>query len=154
MKKSIILLLCALLLFCAGCGEVPVPLTNTNTETNEPAEELPVYLELHFGNGEVLRKEIDYMLVPEQSGGMDSSFYFASISHLGETGLFNPSMDTYFTSRYSTYTTAVFPDGQKYSMSGARSTEVDMDSRALIAYLWRDEPYQTEREYFEIGTLR
>jgi len=147
MKKSIILLLCALLLFCAGCGEISVPAPSV--ETNEPVEEPPIFLELHFGNGEVLRKEIGYLLVPTSSGGVDSSFSISRNSCFGEVTWFQTPMWIYFTNERASYTAAVFPDGNKYSMSGIKSTEVDIESRTLIAYLWRDEPYQTELEYFD-----
>lgn len=148
MKRISLLLLSVLLLFCAGCGEVPVPAPSV--KTNEPVEEPPVFLELHFGNGEVLRKEIDHLLVPQSSGGVDSSFSISPNSYFGEVTWAQTPMWIFFTNKRASYTTAVFPDGNKYSMSEIKSTEVDIESRTLIAHLWRDEPYQTEREYFEV----
>ena len=147
MNKFKILLLCMLLFLCAGCGETSLPQPSTDTSVEE--EDAPIYLELHFGKGEVLKKEIEHLLVPRSSGGIDSTFSISPGSYWGEeTWCFTPIWRP-FTSNLASYTTAVFPDGTKYAMTEIKSTEADLESRTLIAYLWRDEPYQTEREYFD-----
>lgn len=141
MRKLISLFLCVLTLCIGGCATLPE--RNANTDSAETEEKAPIYLELHFGNGEVLKKEIQALITPSFSG----DFSFAT--KFDRESFIDSSMHDYFTSRRVSYTTAVFPDGQFYSMSDVMRTEADAETRTLIAYLWRDEPYQTEREYFE-----
>ena len=108
MKKIAIVLLSSLLLFCVGCGETPSP--QQSTDVTEYEEDTPIYLELHFGNGEILRKDLDHLLVPMSSGGMDSSFIIEKVSYFGDPTLLYTSMWIYFTNERASYTTHSQPD--------------------------------------------
>ena len=150
MKKIVLFMLCSALLFCTGCSELSEQEPVSKEEAPEITVEESVYLELHFGNGEVLRKEIDYLNVPNSrySGG----FYYSSHYYFEESAgtLLTAAMADPFTKPYVTLCTVVFKDGDMYSLHNVRSAEVNAETRTLIAYLWRDNPRETEREYFEV----
>lgn len=148
MRKYVIILF-GFLLFFTGCGFNEAP---EETNISEEQLETPVYLELHFGNGEILRKEISYLYAPDTYGGGDycKGFVYKKLSSFEDS--FFPTLLNCFKYNISTINlcTAVFPDEQKYFFHEVKGTDVNVEKSTLIAYLWRDEPYETERNYFEV----
>lgn len=114
--------------------------------TGETSAE-PVYLELHYGDGTVLRKEIYFISIPFERTSSQGTLVF---HHYWSENFdkIDGKLDTKQNLSYQS--TVTFHDGRVLSFTDAYSLEVDMEGRTIIANLWRDTPYETEREYFEI----
>ena len=151
-NKIISILLACFMMFCITACDAVTP--QAQAEEDVP-QELPIYLSLHFGNGEVLTREFDYLAYPSsrnrrychgfQYEKLKRSDFNTFIQVFSE-----PKIYTYAdNSTYFTLSVACFPDGTKYPLSEIKNLTIDRENGTLHAYLWRDEPYATEREYFE-----
>ena len=106
----------------------------------------PVYLELHYGDGTVLCKEIYFISTPYERTSSQGTLVF---HHYWSENFekIDGMLDTKQNLSYQS--TVTFHDGRVLSFTDAYSLEMDMEGRTIIANLWRDTPYETEKEYFE-----
>lgn len=149
-----ILLVCFMMLCITACSAA----TPQAQAEEDVSQELPIYLSLHFGNGEVLTKEFDYLAYPSSRNsdhchGFQYEKLRRSNFNTFVQGFSESKVYTYAdNSIYFTLSVAHFPDGTKYPLSEIKHLTIDRENGTLHAYLWRDEPYATEREYFDVIT--
>jgi len=150
-----ILLVCFMMLCITACSATTLP----SHPEEDVSQELPIYLSLHFGNGEVLTKELDYLAYPSSffNKGYCNGFQYKKLRRSDFNtlvqGFSESKVYTYSdNSIYFTLSVACFPDGTKYPLSEIKNLTIDRENGTLHAYLWRDEPYATEREYFKVVT--
>ena len=152
-KKIMLMTMCISVLL-AGCGvsksdkfEPDAHESTAPTPAIEEATADPVYLELRFGDGTVLRKEIFFITVPSEwiQGRASLSFPYYWSENFEEI---DGELDARQNLSYQS--TVTFHDGRVLSFTDAYSLEVDMEGRTIIANLWRDTPYETEKSYFDV----
>lgn len=149
-----LLFICICIGALSGCGvsksdkfEPDVHESAAPTPAIEEATADPVYLELRFGDGTVLRKEIFFISIPDD---WVSSHGWITFTHYWSENFdkIDGELDTRQNLSYQS--TVTFHDGRVLSFTDAYSLEVDMEGRTIIANLWRDTPYETEKAYFEV----
>lgn len=136
--KALLLILTMLIVTTIGCGYV-------NAETVE-TKNSKAFLELHFSNGEIYRTKIKYIYYPNcysnDYGGknnyINESFtdeYYYDPSKLVPSELQNSG--------------AVLDNGWAYSFSDVITLTFDEETKTVAIYLWRDTPYELEKQVFE-----
>lgn len=115
-----------------------------NTELEQ--EDDIAYLELHFGNGEIYRQEIVSLCLAEYYDGRHGRNYATYGDDYSFIGLSEMSYDNVFRLQNGF---AKLPEGHIYSFSEAYKIIYDEETVTISLFLWRDEPYQLEKEVFE-----
>lgn len=136
--------------------------------TAETANTDPIYLEITFGNSEVLRTEVAYFMVPTSSpdeyngayGGWDfcdgytTTYYngknFSGIIANSDSVLSvgEPSLEEKLKINKLSTAGAILPNGMVYNFNEAYTVSVNNETRTVYISVWRDEPYPLERQYF------
>lgn len=164
MKKILSILLAGTVLL-TGCGATNSFTTQEGNEliiTSSPMEEqysgTPYSLELVFGNGETLKKEMTLLAMPRVrysgAGGTLVYFDYIALQDYEKSdvefldGLFGLEESAKPKATSLPLSSVIFEDGTLYALGEAYKADVDRDSRILRVWLWRDEPYEQERQYF------
>jgi len=153
----------------SGCGIAGHTGTENNSSdsitasVSDKESEEPYSLELIFGNGEILRKEMSLLAVPgyKYAGSRIGKYveykYYAlqkcetnNADFLDRLFGLEPESTPKAISLAVSF--AIFEDGTIYAFGEAYKADVDRENRALKVWLWRDEPYERERQYFDEGT--
>lgn len=168
MKRIWFTILAAVFLL-SGCGITEASGADNKEDditasASDKEQEKPYSLELIFGNGEVLQKEMTLLAVPgyRNIGGYHPQTYVEykyialqdyetdKTEYLDSLFGLEPESNPKATSL--AVSSAIFEDGTIYTFGDAYKAEVDRESRTLKVWLWRDEPYEQERQYFNSST--
>lgn len=141
---------------------------NQHINTSESKTD-PIYLEVQFGNGEVLRAEVIYFMLPKSSNyeystmnggweyceGYTTAFYnqenFSGVDADPDHVLSIPEPSLAEKLKLNKLSTAgaVLLNGMIYNFHEAYTASVNEATRTVHISVWRNQPYELEYQYFE-----
>lgn len=146
MRKILLLFIISIMLFLTAC-DYPDPYYLPQNNGTEEVVTSPLYLEVVFGNGEALRTEVEYVAFPDYNLG--KSDYCQGFTYI----LCSPDNIPYYDvsrhlNKFLHISYAKLLTGEKYSFTESYDVSFNEETSTVTIHVWRDEPYNTERDAF------